>query len=282
MPGIVECRFSLGEIFRTFTPMSNSAQTQLDSPMPGVARITLSRPDALNALSSDMMTELQARLTEVAAQPQFRVLVLAAQGKAFSAGHDLREMRAQPDLAFYQELFAQCSRMMLAMQHLPLPVIAQINGIATAAGCQLVAMCDLAVASETSRFAVSGINYGLFCSTPSVGLSRNVGRKKAMEMLLTGDFIDAPEAERQGLINRCVPAAELDATVAALCTKIVAKPPASVRMGKALFYQQLELGIAAAYQLAGQTMACNMMDDAAQEGFQAFIDKRPPNWGQPQ
>lgn len=270
------------EIFRSHTPMSNSAQTQLDSPMPGVARITLSRPDALNALSSEMMTELQARFVEVAAQPQFRVLVLAAQGKAFSAGHDLREMRAQPDLAFYQDLFAQCSRMMLAMQQLPLPVIAQINGIATAAGCQLVAMCDLAVASEGSRFAVSGINYGLFCSTPSVGLSRNVGRKKAMEMLLTGDFIDAAQAERQGLINRCVPSAELEAAVAELCVKIVAKPPASVRMGKALFYQQLELGIAAAYQLAGQTMACNMMDDAAQEGFQAFIDKRAPNWGQPQ
>ena len=249
--------------------------------MPGVARITLSRPDALNALSSDMMTELQARLTEVAAQPQFRVLVLAAQGKAFSAGHDLREMRAQPDLAFYQELFAQCSRMMLAIQHLPLPVIAQINGIATAAGCQLVAMCDLAVASETSRFAVSGINYGLFCSTPSVGLSRNVGRKKAMEMLLTGDFIDAEEAVQQGLINRSVAAEQLDAAVLELCNKIVAKPPTSVRMGKALFYQQLEVGISAAYQLAGQTMACNMMHGDAQEGFQAFIDKRTPQWSPP-
>jgi len=170
---------------------------------------------------------------------------------------------------------------MLAIQKLPQPVIAQIQGIATAAGCQLVAMCDLAIASEKSRFAVSGINYGLFCSTPSVALSRNVGRKKAMEMLLTGDFIGAQEAVQEGLINRSVPAEQLEQAVAELCQKIVAKPPVSVRMGKALFYQQLEVGIAAAYQLAGQTMACNMMDDAAQEGFQAFIDKRNPQWSAP-
>lgn len=262
--------------------MSNSAYTQLDSPMPGVKRITLVRPDTLNALSAAMMTELQARLAEVASDPQCRVLVLAAQGKAFSAGHDLREMRAQPDAGFYQTLFAQCSRLMLALQQLPQPVIAQVQGIATAAGCQLVSMCDLAVASENSRFAVSGIHYGLFCATPGVGLSRNVSRKKAMEMLLTGDFIDAHEAERQGLINQVVPEAELTDAVAKLCGRIVAKPPVAVRMGKALFYQQLELGIAAAYQLAGQTMACNMMDAAAQEGFQAFIEKRAPQWEAPE
>ena len=250
--------------------------------MPGVARLTLTRPDSLNALSSDMMSELQGRLAEVATDTRHRVLVLAAQGKAFSAGHDLREMKSQPDLVFYQNLFAQCSKLMLALQQLPQPVIARIDGIATAAGCQLVSMCDLAVASDTSRFAVSGIQYGLFCSTPSVGLTRNVGRKKAMEMLLTGDFIDAVEAQSQGLINRCVPASELDDAVAELCRKIVTKPPASVRMGKALFYQQLELGMAAAYQLAGQTMACKMMDEAAQEGFQAFIDKRKPDWSQAQ
>jgi len=170
----------------------------------------------------------------------------------------------------------------VALQQLPQPVIAQIQGIATAAGCQLVAMCDLAVASSTARFAVSGINYGLFCSTPSVALSRNVGRKKAMEMLLTGDFIDAAQAEREGLINQSVPPEQLEQAVAQLCQKIVAKPPASVRLGKALFYQQLELGIAAAYQLAGQTMACNMMDEAAQEGFQAFLDKRAPEWSKPE
>ncbi|MDI9332020.1 MAG: enoyl-CoA hydratase [Alphaproteobacteria bacterium] len=261
--------------------MSNSTLTQIDWPQAGVIRLTLSRPDALNALSSEMMSELQDRLKQIAMDPQCRVLVIAAEGKAFCAGHDLREMRAQPDLAFYQSLFTQCSRLMQALQQLPQPVIAQVQGIATAAGCQLVSMCDLAVASDRARFAVSGINYGLFCSTPSVGLSRNVARKKAMEMLLTGDFIDAAQAEREGLINRCVPAEQLDLAVAELCQKIVAKPPASVRMGKALFYQQLELGIAAAYQLAGQTMACNMMDHAAQEGFQAFLEKRPPQWPAP-
>jgi enoyl-CoA hydratase/carnithine racemase len=262
--------------------MSSPTNTQLDRPMPGVARLTLARPDALNALSSSMMDELLSRLDALSHDPQCRVVVLAAQGKAFSAGHDLREMRAQPDPAFYQDLFAQCSRLMMAIQKLPQPVVAQVQGIATAAGCQLVAMCDLAVAADNARFAVSGINYGLFCATPSVALGRNVGRKKAMEMLLTGDFIDAAEAERQGLINRVAPAGQLEQAVAALCARIVAKPPVSVRMGKALFYQQLELGVAAAYQLAGQTMACNMMQAEAQEGFQAFIDKRQPRWSEPQ
>jgi enoyl-CoA hydratase/carnithine racemase len=262
--------------------MSGTTQTLIDRPMPGVVRVTLARADALNALSSSMMDELLARLDAVASDPRCRVLVLAAQGKAFSAGHDLREMRAHPDQAFYQQLFAQCSRLMLAIQKFPQPVIAQVQGIATAAGCQLVAMCVLAVAADTARFAVSGINYGLFCATPGVALTRNVGRKKAMEMLLTGDFIDAAEAERQGLINRVAPAAGLEQAVAALCERIVAKPPVSVRMGKALFYQQLELGLAAAYQLAGQTMACNMMQDEAQEGFQAFMDKRQPGWSKPE
>ena len=262
--------------------MSSLPHTQLDHPMPGVTRLTLSRPDALNALSSGMMDELMSRLEDVACDEHCRVLVLAAQGKAFSAGHDLREMRAHPDLSFYQDLFAQCSRLMLAIQKLPQPVIAQVQGIATAAGCQLVAMCDLALAADNARFAVSGIQYGLFCATPSVALGRNVGRKKAMEMLLTGDFIDAAEAERQGLINRCVPADRLSEAVADVCARIVAKPAVSVRMGKALFYQQMELGMAAAYQLAGQTMACNMMQDEAQEGFQAFIDKRQPRWSVPQ
>ena len=261
--------------------MKPHVQTRTEVVSPGVTRLTLAHPEALNALSSAMMAELIEQLAGVAADPDCRVLVLAAQGKAFSAGHDLREMRARPEHGFYRDLFAQCSQLMLALQRLPQPVIAQIQGIATAAGCQLVAMCDLAVASDNARFAVSGINYGLFCATPSVGLSRNVGRKKAMEMLLTGDFISAAEAERQGLINLAVPADRLEQAVSDLCAKIVAKPPVSVRMGKALFYQQLELGMAAAYQLAGQTMACNMMDDAAQEGFQAFIDKRLPNWSAP-
>jgi enoyl-CoA hydratase/carnithine racemase len=261
--------------------MNPQVQTLTEVVAPGVTRLTLAHPEALNALSSAMMAELLEQLAGVAADPDCRVLVLAAQGKAFSAGHDLREMRTRPEHAFYTDLFAQCTQLMLALQKLPQPVIAQIQGIATAAGCQLVSMCDLAVASDNARFAVSGINYGLFCATPGVGLSRNVGRKKAMEMLLTGDFISAAEAERQGLINQVVPADRLETAVLDLCAKIAAKPPVSVRMGKALFYQQLELGMAAAYQLAGQTMACNMMDDAAQEGFQAFIDKRAPHWSAP-
>jgi enoyl-CoA hydratase/carnithine racemase len=225
-----------------------------------------------------MMTCLSEALKRIADDPTCRVVVLAASGKAYSAGHDLREMRAHPELNFYQDLFAQCSRMMLQLQQLPQPVIAQVQGIATAAGCQLVSMCDLAIAADTARFAVSGINYGLFCSTPSVGLSRNVARKRAMEMLLTGDFIDAATAVQEGLINHAVAADQLESAVLDLCRKILDKPPVAVRMGKALFYQQLEMGIAAAYQLAGQTMACNMMDGDAQEGFQAFIDKRTPSW----
>lgn len=249
-----------------------------DRPTAGVVRLTLNRADSFNALSSDMMSALSDALKHVALEPDCRVVILAASGRAFSAGHDLREMRGQPELGFYQDLFAQCSRMMLQLQQLPQPVIAQVQGIATAAGCQLVSMCDLAVAADTARFAVSGIHYGLFCSTPSVGLSRNVSRKRAMEMLLTGDFVDAATAVQEGLINHAVPADQLEARVLELCRKITEKPPVAVRMGKALFYQQLEMGIAAAYQLAGQTMACNMMDGDAQEGFQAFLDKRTPSW----
>jgi enoyl-CoA hydratase/carnithine racemase len=260
--------------------MTETAPITLDQPALGVVRITLSKPDALNALSRDMMSALQMQLNQLSVDASCRVVILAAQGKAFSAGHDLREMRAHPDLNFYQQLFAQCSKLMLSIQQLPQPVIAQVQGIATAAGCQLVSMCDLAVASDQARFAVSGIHYGLFCSTPSVALSRNVGRKKSLEMLLTGDFITAQEAVEQGLINRCVPAQDLEASVLDWCQKIMAKPEVAIRMGKSLFYQQLELGMAAAYQLAGQTMACNMMDEAAQEGFQAFIDKRSPRWSE--
>jgi len=257
---------------------SDADWVQRDAPALGVTRLTLNRPDSFNALSADMMTALQAALDAASQDPACRVVVLAASGRAFCAGHDLREMNAQPELSFYQQLFAQCSRMMLTVQAMPQPVIAQVQGIATAAGCQLVAMCDLAVAADTARFAVSGIHYGLFCATPSVGLSRNLGRKQAMEMLLTGDFIDAHAAVEKGLINHAVPDDKLTDTVLGLCQKIVEKPATAVRMGKALFYQQLELGIAAAYQLAGQTMACNMMDADAQEGFQAFVEKRTPSW----
>ena len=244
----------------------------------GVLTLTLNRPSQFNALSAQMMSALQAALESAAADPAVRVVVLAAAGKAFCAGHDLREMRATPGMDFYRELFAQCSRMMMVIQRMPQPVIARVHGIATAAGCQLVAMCDLAVAAEGTRFAVSGVNLGLFCSTPSVALSRNLGRKQAFEMLVTGDFIDANQAREKGLVNAVVPAEALDAEVERLAASICAKPAAAIAAGKGLFYKQLEMGIEAAYQLAGQTMACNMMDESALEGVQAFIEKRAPSW----
>ncbi len=244
----------------------------------GVLTLTLNRAQAFNALSEAMLHALQSALDGVAADSSARVLVIKAAGKAFCAGHDLKEMRAQPSLAYYEGLFAQCGRMMMAIQKLPVPVIAQVQGIATAAGCQLVAMCDLAVASRDARFAVSGVNLGLFCSTPSVALSRNLSRKAAFEMLVTGDFISAQEALDKGLVNRVVDAAELDAAVAQLATRIVSKPRVALALGKQLFYRQLEAGIEVAYADAGSTMACNMMDGSALEGVQAFIDKRRPNW----
>ena len=249
-----------------------------ETPATGIVRLVLNNPASFNALSQNMLNELKHAFNHISKNTDCRVVLLAAQGKAFSAGHDLKEMRLHPDQDFYTELFQQCSQMMLQIQSLAQPVIAQVQGIATAAGCQLVSMCDLALASHSSKFAVSGINYGLFCSTPSVGLSRNMHRKQAMEMLLTGDFIDAPTAVQRGLINQCVEDDKLDETVLTLCRKILAKPEPAVRMGKQLFYKQLEMGISAAYQLAGQTMACNMMDETAQEGFQAFLDKRKPHW----
>lgn len=246
----------------------------------GIATLTLNRAAQFNPLSEQMMAALQAALEAIAKDEAVRVVVLAAEGRAFCAGHDLKQMRATPALDYYQTLFKQCSKLMLTIQQLPQPVIARVQGIATAAGCQLVAMCDLAVASSAARFAVSGINFGLFCATPSVALSRNVSRKQAMEMLLTGDFIDARTAMARGLVNRVAAPEQLDAEVAALTVSILAKPAVAVAMGKQLFYRQLEMGIDAAYQLAGQTMACNMMDDAALEGVQAFIDKRAPDWQQ--
>lgn len=244
----------------------------------GVHRLTLNHPASFNTLSEALLTALQNALTTIAQDEQARVVVLAATGKAFCAGHNLKDMRAQPQLAYYQKLFAQCSRMMLAIQNLPVPVIARVQGLATAAGCQLVAQCDLAVSVDTANFGVNGIDVGLFCATPSVPLVRNMQAKQAMEMLLTGGFISADEARSRGLVNRVCPAAELDAQVEDLVQAIVAKPREAVRLGKALFYKQREMGVEAAYQLAGQTMACNMMDDVAQEGVQAFIEKRKPSW----
>jgi enoyl-CoA hydratase/carnithine racemase len=244
----------------------------------GVVTITLNRPQAFNALSEDLLDALQAELDRVAADDTARAVVIAAAGKAFCAGHDLKEMRAEPSQAYYERLFAQCGRMMMSLQKLPVPVIAKVQGIATAAGCQLVAMCDLAVAVREARFAVSGVNLGLFCSTPSVALSRNLGRKAAFEMLVTGDFISAEQALAKGLINRVVDAGQLDAEVEQLLARIVSKPRVAIALGKGLFYRQLETGIQAAYDDAGRTMACNMMDAGALEGVQAFIDKRPPQW----
>ena len=244
----------------------------------GVHTLTLNSPSTFNALSETVLTALQDALERVAKDDMGRVVVLSAAGKAFCAGHNLKEMRTQPELAYYQQLFAQCTRMMLAIQNLPVPVIARVQGIATAAGCQLVAQCDLAVASDSALFGVNGIDVGLFCATPSVPLSRNIGAKQAMEMLLTGDFLSAAQAQAQGLVNRVTVAAELDAQVERLVAAMLSKPREALRMGKALFYKQREMGIEAAYQLAGQTMACNMVHPVAQEGVQAFIEKRAPQW----
>ena len=246
----------------------------------GVVTLTLNRAHAFNALSEATLTALQRELDAIAQDESVRVVVLAGEGKAFCAGHDLKEMRAEPSLEYYERLFAQCSDMMLTIQRLPVPVIARVQGIATAAGCQLVAMCDLAVASSAAKFAVSGVNLGLFCSAPGVALSRNVLRKAAFEMLVTGEFISAEEAKQRGLINRIADPEQLDAEVEKLVATIIAKPRIAVAMGKEFFYRQAELGIAAAYEAASQTMACNMMNDAALEGVQAFIEKRPPRWKQ--
>ena len=244
----------------------------------GVVTVTLNRPHAFNALSKEMLAALQREFEAIAKDGATRVVILAAQGKAFCAGHDLKEMRAKPSLQYYEQLFGQCFEMMLGIQRLPVPVVARVQGVATAAGCQLVAMCDLAVAASTAKFAVSGVNLGLFCSAPGVALSRNVLRKAAFEMLVTGEFINADEAKMRGLINRVAEPEQLDAEVEKLVATIIAKPRVAVAIGKEFFYRQIELGIAPAYEAAAQTMACNMMDEAALEGVQAFIDKRPPRW----
>lgn len=244
----------------------------------GVHTLTLNRAASFNALSEEMLACLQAALDAVAADAAARVVVIAAAGKAFCAGHNLKDMRARPELAYYQALFAQCTRAMLSIQRLPVPVIAKVQGLATAAGCQLVAQCDLAVAASVASFGVNGIDVGLFCATPSVPLSRNMPAKQAMEMLLTGEFITADEARLRGLVNRVVPMEGLDAEVEKLLQTLLLKPAQSLALGKALFYRQRETGIEAAYQLAGQTMACNMNDAVAQEGVQAFIEKRKPQW----
>ena len=244
----------------------------------GIATLTLNRGGQFNALSQAMINALQHELDAIARDATIRVVVLAGAGKAFCAGHDLKEMRANHEKAFLQDLFRRCGRMMMTLTEMPQPVIARVHGIATAAGCQLVSMCDLAVAVESARFATSGINVGLFCATPAVGLARNLGRKQALEMLLTGDFIDARSALQQGLVNRVVAADALDAEVERLARSIVAKSSVAIGMGKQMFYKQLEMGLEAAYQYASEVMACNMMTDDAGEGIDAFIGKRKAEW----
>lgn len=242
----------------------------------GTTRLTLNRPASFNALSERMLDALQSAIDSI--DSSTRVVVIRANGRAFCAGHDLKEMRANPERGYYEALFARCSGVMQSLLALPQPVIAEVQGIATAAGCQLVATCDLAIAADTTRFAVSGIDVGLFCSTPSVALSRNLSRKRAFQLLVTGEFIDAATAVDWGLINEAVPPDELDATVRRLCECIEGKSAVALTTGKDLFYRQLELPIRDAYELAGETMACNMMAEDAGEGIDAFIAKRPPTW----
>jgi enoyl-CoA hydratase/carnithine racemase len=244
----------------------------------GAVFLTLNRPAQYNVLSEQMLAALHSAFESLAADSSLRVVILCGAGRAFCAGHDLKQMKANRSLEYYQRLFDDCSRLMMRIQTLPQPVIARVHGVAAAAGCQLVAMCDLAVAADDARFAVSGVNVGLFCATPSVALSRNVGRKAAFEMLVTGEFIDAAAAVQRGLINRSVPADRLDQEIDRLAAAIVAKPQSVIAAGKTLFYRQIELGIAPAYQLAGQAMARNMIDEIAQEGVSAFIEKRTPSW----
>lgn len=250
----------------------------LRSDADGVTTLTLNRPRQFNALSSALLAHLQQQLDAIATDPAVRVVVLASTGKAFCAGHNLKEMRANPEQEFQQALFDQCSHMMMSLNKLPQPVIARVQGLATAAGCQLVAACDLAVAAQSAIFATSGIRVGLFCSTPAVAVSRNLARKQAMELLLTGEFIDAETAQQQGLINRAVPDEQLDDAIAELAGHIVAKSAVAVETGKHMFYKQLEMGMEEAYAYASEIMACNMMTADAGEGIDAFIEKRAPVW----
>lgn len=244
----------------------------------GVAWLTLNRPASRNALSMALMQMLDAELVAIADDPDVKVVVIAGAGPAFCSGHDLRELRARPDRAAYEAVFALCSRLMQRIVGLPKPVIARVHGVATASGCQLVASCDLVMAADTARFATPGVNLGLFCSTPMVALSRAVGRKAAMEMLLTGDMVDAARARELGLVNRVVPEAELDAAVTALAGQIAGKSPLTLAIGKVAFYRQAEMKLEDAYAYASEVMVRNMLARDAAEGIDAFLDKRAPAW----
>ena len=258
--------------------MTIKAPVLLEEHDRGVLRLTLNRPDARNALSVALMSALLEALARAATDPQARVVVIAGAGPAFCAGHDLREMRADQRRETYERLFAQCSELMLAIVRLPKPVIAEVHGVATAAGCQLVATCDLAVAAEDARFATPGVNIGLFCSTPMVALTRAVGRKAAMEMLLTGEPVDAVTARAIGLVNRVVPREGLRDAVDALALEIAGKSAVTVALGKEAFYRQAELDLAAAYRYAAEVMTTNMLARDAGEGIDAFLAKRAPVW----
>jgi enoyl-CoA hydratase/carnithine racemase len=245
----------------------------------GVATLTLNRPQRFNPLSSQMIAAMQAQINAIAANGSVRIVILAAEGKGFCAGHDLKEMRAHTDDKRWQRgLFDACSRMMIALTKIPQPVIARVQGIATAAGCQLVSMCDLAVAADTATFAMPGVNIGVFCSTPAVGVVRNVGRKRAMEMLLTGEPIDAATALSWGLVNRVVPSSRLDAEIGLFTDLILSRSSATIRFGKEAFYRQVDRPLGAAYDVASEVMACNMLLEDAAEGIDAFLQKRPAIW----
>jgi enoyl-CoA hydratase/carnithine racemase len=244
----------------------------------GVATLTLNRGDRFNPLSQAMVAALQAELDRLALDTAVRVVVIAGSGKGFCAGHDLKELRAHAEPGWQQEMFDTCSRMMLTLTRMPQPVVARVHGVATAAGCQLVSMCDLAVAAENARFALPGVNVGIFCTTPAVGVARNVARKRAMEMLLTGEMIDARTALDWGLVNKVVPESELDAAVAHFTGIIRARSATVVALGKRAFYGQVERDIEGAYALAGGVMACNMLEPDAREGIDAFLGKRAPKW----
>jgi len=245
----------------------------------GVATLTLNRPQRFNPLSSQMIAAIQAELDAIASDASVRVVILAAEGKGFCAGHDLKEMRAHTeDKGWQHGLFNTCSRMMIALTEIPQPVIARVQGIATAAGCQLVSMCDLAVAASTATFAMPGVNIGVFCSTPAVGVVRNIGRKHAMEILLTGEPIDAATAQSWGLVNRVVPSSRLDAEIRRFTDIILSRSSATIRFGKQAFYRQIDHPLAAAYDITSEVMACNMLLDDAAEGIDAFLQKRPASW----
>jgi len=244
----------------------------------GIATLTLNRGERFNPLSRDMISAFQAELDRIAADSSVRTVVIAGAGKGFCAGHDLKELRSHVDLDWQKELFDACSVMMLTLTRLPQPVIARVHGIATAAGCQLVSMCDLAVATDTAKFALPGVNVGVFCTTPAVGVVRNIARKRVMEMLLTGETIDAATALAWGLVNRVVPAAELDGAVARFAEIIGGRSASVIAQGKKAFYAQVDLGLGAAYDFTGNVMACSAIDAAAQEGIDAFVEKRAPRW----